>query len=263
VSSIYRVHTRPRCVFLYVCDAWYTIAMKQKIVIANWKMNPISQFEAKKIALASDKKGVIICPPFVFLSQLREIIKNAELGAQNAFWEDSGAFTGEISIEMLKKIGCRYIIIGHSERRELFFENDQLINKKVLSVLSKKIKVILCVGERKEDFDRWKIIIKDQIRKGLVGISKNDFSNIIIAYEPIWAIGTGKACDFKRAEAVCIFINNFLKEYFYTNKVKILYGGSVDAVNYFDYIEKSGFNGLLVGGISLRTKEFLKIINKI
>lgn len=232
------------------------------IVVANWKMNPVSQFQAEKLAKISDKKNIILCPPFVFLSRLSEIIKNAELGAQNIFWKEKGSFTGEISVDMIKKMNCRYVLIGHSERREIFFENDQIINKKILSALNKKIKVIFCIGEKEKDLNKWKEILRNQIKKGLIGVSQNNFSKIIIAYEPVWAIGTGKSCDFKKAEIVRIFISNFFNNNFSNNKIKILYGGSVNSINYSDYIEKAGFDGLLVGGASLKSKEFLKIIKR-
>lgn len=216
------------------------------LVVANWKMNPPT-LKGAKLLFDSVKKGVknvksvevVICPPFVYLKELR--IKNKELriklGAQDCFWQEKGPFTGEISPLMLKDLGVKYVIIGHSERRALG-ETDEMINKKLKSVLSAKLTPILCFENL------------TQVRNGLKGISKK----VILAYEPIWAIGTGKPCPPEKAKK----IRKTLKEF-----KMVLYGGSVNSQNAKDYIKKAGFQGLLVGGASLNPKEFIKIIKTV
>lgn len=217
----------------------------KKLIVANFKMNPISSKEAEKLFLSYDKKfkntEVILCPPFIFLKKGI----NYELGAQNCFHENSGAYTGEVSPKMLKKIGIRYIILGHSERRNILGETNEIIKKKINACLENNLKIILCVGEKKgEDFKK---IIKEQL-KGV-----ND--NIIIAYEPIWAIGTGKIPSIKDIEESYSFIKKLMP------KSKILYGGSVNSENSKEILKKT--DGVLVGGASLKSKDFLNIINSI
>jgi len=226
------------------------------IIIANWKMNPTTLAETKKL-FESVKKGVknikntevIICPPFIWLPFLlnpKTYPLNLKLGAQDCFWEAKGAFTGEISSKMLKDFGVGYVIIGHSERRKYQKETDEIINKKIKSALSEKIKPILCVANI------------SQVKKSLKGFSGRESKNIIMAYEPIFAIGTGKPCSTEKAKKMRLLIKKTLKQ-----NMPILYGGSVNAQNAKDYLKDAGFQGLLVGGASLISKEFIGIIRSI
>ncbi len=239
------------------------------IIVANWKCNPTTSAEAKRL-FSSVKKGlknykkadVVICPPFVYLSCLSTGIK---LGAQNCFYEEKGAFTGEVSSQMLKNLDCQYVIIGHSERRGIFKETDEMINKKVSVVIKVGIKPILCIGETKEEKGKIAVVFKRQIKSALKGISKSKISNsgICIAYEPIWAIGSGQACGIDEAMSAKLLIQKILISFLgkpIANKISILYGGSVNSKNAKDFIDGAGMNGLLIGGASLNPKEFIKIV---
>ncbi len=218
----------------------------KKIIVANWKCNPSSLSKARRL-FSSFKdeiksKEVIICPPFPYLPLL-EIEKK---GAQNCFYQE-GAYTGEVSIKILKDLGCKYIIIGHSERRNYFKEDDDIIMKKIKYAIKNNITPILCIGEKEEEIKRRKAVLKRQMK----GIS----SKVIIAYEPVWAIGSSNPCDYKEAKDILSFISGITES-------KILYGGSVNYSNYKGYLEL-GFDGLLLGGASLKKEEFIKIIRGI
>lgn len=208
----------------------------KKLIIANWKSNPTSEAEAKKLFNAVKKTKAIICPPFVYLS----VFKYKLLCAQDCHWEESGAFTGGVSPERLKDLGVKYVIIGHSERRALG-ETEEIIEKKLRAALKAGLTPILCVGEKKRE--NAKKVINKQLKKNLKGV--------IIAYEPVWAIGTGNFCSPEKANQIRKFIKEKLNN-------KILYGGSVNSKIAKDYL-KIGFDGLLVGGASLDAKEFKKI----
>ncbi len=239
--------------------------MKKPLLVANWKMNPTKLAKAKEIAKFYDNENVVICPPFVFLNEVKETIKKASLGAQNCFWEKSshkkGAFTGEISGEMLADIGCRFVILGHSERREIFKEDYLSIKRKIKITLSLGMTPILCIGEKggeeKKQIETIKKQITDSLEKSLV-------KKIIIAYEPVFAIGTGKPCDSYLAEKRKLLIKKILEEIVKGgDKTPILYGGSVNSKNAALYIKEAGFDGLLVGGASLDKKEFKQIIESL
>jgi len=244
-----------------------------KLVVANWKSNPQSVAEAQTLfnLVKEGLKGVksvevVICPPYTQFSIFNsQFSNNIKLGAQDVFWKQGGAFTGEISPLMLKNLGCEYVIIGHSERRALG-ESDELINKKIKAVLEVNLKPILCVGEEeKNTASRFKKI-KSQLTKALSIIEKLKLENLIIAYEPVWAIGTGEPCDFKEAKGANSFIKQILKEFFgeeIGNDIPVLYGGSVNSESATGYIEESEMDGLLVGGASLEAEEFVKIVRKI
>lgn len=243
------------------------------LIIANWKMNPINWTNAKKL-FDSVKKNlkkfenikIVFCPPFIYLPLLSnsksESTMNLSFGSQNCFWENEGAFTGEISVQMLKEFGVKYVIIGHSERRQFLNETDEMINKKIKAVLKSNLKPILCIGETKKQKKQNKTfkILRNQININLKSISnsnlKSKISNLIIAYEPIWAIGTGEPCNPQEAKKVFLF----LKKIFPHNL--ILYGGSVTNENAVNYI-RTGFNGLLVGGTSLDPKKFVNLIENV
>lgn len=200
------------------------------LIVANWKMNPQSLKEARSLFDKVKKSGGVICPPFVYLASLKADC------AQDVFWEDSGAYTGEISPLMLKDLKVKYVIIGHSERRKYFKEAGEVIDKKLKAAMNAGLKPILCIDKI------------SQIPKDIKG-------NIIIAYEPLFAIGTGKACSPERARSMRTAIKKVVG-----SSTPILYGGSVNSQNARDYIKKAGFQGLLVGGASLKPQEFINII---
>ena len=239
------------------------------IVAGNWKMNKTPKegkiFIEKMISDIDSLRdtNVIICPPFTGLTSLLKSSKY-ELGAQNCFFEDSGAFTGEISVEMLVDCDVRYVILGHSERRSIFNENDVSIGKKVKKVLDKGISPILCIGETVEQLNDGlaKETVLAQLNQGLNGLSS--LKNIVIAYEPVWAIGTGLTASVEKVAEIHLFIRNALTEF--SNKeesdlVPILYGGSVNSNNAGELIEVQNVNGFLIGGASLDVERFVDIIN--
>jgi len=250
------------------------------LIVANWKMNPQTLAEAKKL-FNLVKRGiknikdaeVIICPPFVYLPVLLGCDKSSlaiDMGGQNCFWEESGSFTGEISSLMLKNLGADYVIIGHSERRIYFGETDEMINKKVKAAIKAKMFPILCVGETQKQKNREEtgMVLRKQIETGLKGISKFKIQNskFSIAYEPIWAIGTGKSCSINETMSSVLFIRKVISRLYsraLAKNLRILYGGSVTKENASDYIKEARTDGLLVGGASLKAKEFVKIIKSV
>lgn len=235
------------------------------LIVANWKCNPKTFAEAKQL-FNSIKRGikkiknveVVICPPFIYLPQLlkaKSFSLIPKLGAQDCFWQE-GAFTGEISAKMLKNLGVNYVIVGHSERRKHFAESDRMINKKLKAALKAKLKSIFCIGEKEKERKAGKTFfaLKKQLKKGLKSIKKAFFKNLIIAYEPVWAIGTGKPCEIPDAKEVNLFLKKIFKN------IPVLYGGSINSKIAKNYIKEANFDGLLVGGASLKAEEFIKII---
>ncbi|MBU2634959.1 triose-phosphate isomerase [Patescibacteria group bacterium] len=228
------------------------------LIVANWKMNPVTMKKAEEL-FNSVKHGVkdienaetVICPPFIYLPLLKGLI----LGAQDCYWEEKGAYTGEVSVAMLKEMGCKYVIIGHSERRKIFNETNENVNKKLKAVLETGLIPIMCIGETEgeREMDKTEEVLEKEIKQGLNGV---DVSKIIIAYEPIWAIGTGNPCDIEEAQRMKEIIQKMVSK-----DIRILYGGSVKANNAEGYLKQAGFNGLLVGGASLDAKEFVEIVN--
>ena len=232
-----------------------------KLVVANWKCNPTTLKEAKALfdAVRKGAKGaeVVVCPPFVYLP----LFKGLPLGAQNCLWEEKGAYTGEISPLMLKNMGIEYVIIGHSERRKHFGETDEQINKKINKASAAGLKVIFCIGETEAERSAGKKneVLERQIKTGLAGISNSE--DIIIAYEPVWAIGTGNNCSVQETKQSIEFIRETLVlSGVEGQNIRILYGGSVNGENSGPYIKEAGANGLLVGGASLKADEFIKIV---
>lgn len=221
-------------------------------------------FDFFKRNLKSNNCDVIIFPPAVSICMAKESCQqiSVKIGAQNCHQAESGAFTGEISAQMLKSIGTEYVILGHSERRTYFGETNEIINKKVLSALKNGLKVVLCVGEslqireekREEEF------VTEQLKACLSGIPGNLLSNVIIAYEPMWAIGTGKTVDPSLADKMALTIKKFTQRTF-SKDVAVLYGGSVNAQNINDFLSFESIDGALVGGASLNPQSFLDIIN--
>jgi triosephosphate isomerase len=247
--------------------------MSKKIIIGNWKMNPLTGKEAEKLFSEVAKEvsrikrtDVVICPPSIFLSKLTEIrTKKIKLGAQNAYIGETGAFTGEVSGEMLYEMGARYVILGHSERREMG-ESNADINQKIKAALSAGLHPILCVGESSRDENHGYFnLVKIQLEECLAGISKNSTSKIIIAYEPIWAISTTpnrKDATADDSREMSIFIRKVLSDKFgkESARIKILYGGSVNEKDASDFLENGGVDGLLVGKASLSAKKFTEIV---
>jgi len=244
----------------------------KKIIIGNWKMNPRSLKEAEKLFgaivknISSIKKTeIVICPPFLYLEKLKKISKKIILGAQDAFPGEVGAFTGEISAEMLYNIGARYVILGHSEKRALG-ETNEMVNKKIKASFFAGLRPILCVGERARDLSHGYFnFVKIQLEECLAGISKNSISKIIIAYEPIWAISsTPDRKDAIPADSLemAIFIRKILSDKFGSDagRVRIIYGGSVNEKDAEDFLQNGGVDGLLPGKASLDAKKFVEII---
>ncbi|RJQ28583.1 triose-phosphate isomerase [Candidatus Parcubacteria bacterium] len=231
----------------------------QKLLIANWKLNPLTLPEAIRLGRAEDKKGVVISPPFPFVGAVGKALRYAALGAQDAFWESppagGGPYTGEVSPAMLKKLGVRYVILGHSERRRWLGETDKMINRKVRAAMAAGLKVILCVGEPKEvrrrGIGRAMAYVKNQLRADLKGAR----GSLVIAYEPIWAIGTGKPDNPKETVEIARFIKRFVRP-----RPRVLYGGSVTSRNTKNFLQYKDIDGALVGGASLKAVEFKKII---
>lgn len=232
-------------------------------------MNPNSQKEAKEIfdAIREGVKGslaeVVVCPPAVCLYASGFGQGIVAMGAQNIFYEEKGAFTGEISAPMVKDLGATYVIIGHSERRKYFGETDETVNKKIKAAMAVELEQIVCVGETSEERDSGKEqeVVAKQLKGALEGIA--DIVGMVIAYEPVWAIGTGKNCGVEDAQKMREFIVKTIAELYGENvaqQTRVLYGGSVNSGNSESYIKQAGYNGLLVGGASLKPDEFIKIV---
>lgn len=233
-------------------------------VIGNWKCNPAIARDAKKI-LVGYKKGIKkskkvtvgICPPAHLLGLVRAMLKSlAVLGGQDCHWENGGAFTGAVSAIQLADMGCEYVIIGHSERRKYFNETNEGVNKKVKAALAAGLTPIVCVGETREERIDGKLIevIEAQVKDGLRDIDTNA-AKLLIAYEPVWAIGTGQACSPQEAAVVSRFIGNISSD-----RIPLLYGGSVSTDNGASYLKEAGYSGLLVGGVSLKPADFSQLI---
>ena len=248
--------------------------MRRLLIAGNWKMHKTVQEAVELVRelkeLVSDVKDrdILVCPPFTALYAVSRELEgsNIALGAQNMFYEEKGAFTGEISPLMVKDVGCSYVILGHSERRHIFGETDELINKKVLSAVNHGLIPILCVGEtlQEREEDKTKEVIERQVKEGLKGL--NETSEFVIAYEPVWAIGTGKTATPELAEKVHSFIREILAEMFGKEKadsIRILYGGSVKPENAAGLMSQPNIDGSLVGGASLKAESFAKIVKSI
>ncbi len=247
--------------------------MRKKVIAGNWKMNnDLSQSQnlVSNVLNGLQSKpncDVIICPSFTSLSEISNLVKNTsiKLGAQNMHFENSGAFTGEVSASMLKSVGCEYVILGHSERRNIFGESDEMINKKILKALEAGLKPIFCVGELLEQREAGttKDVVKKQIESGLKDVHPSKINDIIIAYEPVWAIGTGKTATSAQAQEVHEFIRSLVEKLFSSEaagKIIIQYGGSVKPENSGELLSQKDIDGALVGGACLKADSFLSII---
>lgn len=256
---------------------------RKPIIAGNWKMNLLQNdakalFEGIKSFVnnysAVQLPTVVIAPVFTSLNQVSEVPCDCGCGgsriyiaAQNCHWETSGAYTGEISVEMLKDAGCSYVIIGHSERRQYFSETDEMVNKKAKAILAGGLIPIICCGETLEQREAGSTDthIASQIRAALSGISSEDAAKSVIAYEPIWAIGTGKSCDADEANRVIKMIRGVVREAAGSSaaeSIRILYGGSVKPSTIEEQMSKSDIDGALIGGASLKADSFNEIIDK-
>ncbi|MDR2426143.1 MAG: triose-phosphate isomerase [Endomicrobium sp.] len=247
--------------------------MRKPLMAGNWKMNKtveeaVSMVKALKKAVSDiEDVEILICPAFTALYAVNNEIKgtNINLGAQNLFWEAKGAFTGEISPYMVKDAGCSYVIIGHSERRQYFAETDETVNKRVKAAFSADLIPVVCVGETLEEREKNMTfkVIETQIRGGLANLSEEEASAIVIAYEPVWAIGTGKTATPLQAQEVHDYIRKLYKEIYKdaaADKIRILYGGSVNPKNVSDLMKQPDIDGGLVGGASLEAESFSQLV---
>lgn len=248
--------------------------MRKPFIAGNWKMNTDSHTGvelAERIASESmDVSGQVtlaVCPPFVYLHAVAKALSSSgvSVGAQDVYFEPKGAFTGEISTSMLKDIGCTYCLCGHSERRHVIGETDELINKKTIAAIGGGLLPILCVGELLEEREASQTdeIVTRQLENGLAGLSAEKISAVTVAYEPVWAIGTGLTATTQQAQEVHDFIRNLLGKMYnkqIAEEIRILYGGSVKPGNAKELMEGPDIDGLLVGGASLKADDFLAII---
>jgi triosephosphate isomerase len=246
---------------------------RKPLIAGNWKMHKTIQEACQLVTLIKrelidfDKVDIVVCPPFTALSSVYDIIMetNIKLGAQNLFWEEEGAFTGEISAKMIKDCGAQYVIIGHSERRKYFFEDEQIVNRKIKVALKNNLIPICCVGETLQEREENKTIsiIETQLEGAFKDLKEEDMFNIIIAYEPVWAIGTGKTATPQQAEEVQKFIRDWLENKFskdLSQSLRILYGGSIKPSNIKELMKKENVDGGLVGGASLEANSFIEIV---
>ncbi len=248
--------------------------MRKTVIAGNWKMN---KNLSEAVELVSELKNlvngtspncdIIVCPPFTNLETVGTIIKDSpiKMGAQNMYFEKSGAFTGEISADMLKSVGVEYVILGHSERRAIFGESDETINKKIKFALANGLKPIFCIGETLEERESgiMKDVIERQVKNGLLNVTKEEMNNVIVAYEPVWAIGTGKTATPEQAQEVHAFVRGLLSELFddeTAQNTTIQYGGSVKPENAKSLLSQTDIDGALVGGACLKADSFFGII---
>ena len=248
--------------------------MKKKYIMGNWKMNMLPDEAAKymeginrlttMLKGKEDVRKIVLFVPSVDY-YIANLMKEEQIyvGLQNMYFKDKGAYTGEISAPMLKSVNCKYVIVGHSERRQYFNETDETVNKKIKKALEYELTPIVCVGETLEEKEAGKTIeiITSQIEKGLVDLTASDLDKIVIAYEPIWAIGTGKTATSEDAQNAIQAIREKIKSLFNTDDISILYGGSVKGSNAKELFEMKDIDGGLVGGASLEAKSFAEIVN--
>ncbi len=249
-------------------------AKRKPIIAGNWKMNNTSKeardLAEKLIPLVSgvNNRDIVLAPPFTALPAVAVVIKGTgiSLGAQNMSWEDKGAFTGEVSAEMLLDLGCKYVIIGHSERRQYFGETDETVNKKVRQALNKGLYPIVCAGETLKEREAGKAneVIERQVTGALKGVTAGEMQKIVIAYEPVWAIGTGKTATTEQANEIHRFIRGKIKAVYggaVADALRIQYGGSVTPENVSALMAMTDIDGALVGGASLKPESFAALVN--
>ena len=247
--------------------------MRKPIIAGNWKMYKTLS-EAKSfmgkisgVVPGKDKMESVVCAPALFLESLVSMSKNSdvEIGSQNMHFEDCGAFTGEISPVALEDLGVKYVILGHSERREMFNETDEAVNKKVIAAFNHHLLPIVCVGETLEQRESGiaKEFVKNQVQKALVGLTEEQAKSVVIAYEPIWAIGTGKSSTAQDANEMCAYIRSVVGDQFSSDvaaAIRVQYGGSVKPENIKEYMAQEDIDGALVGGASLDATSFLQLL---
>jgi triosephosphate isomerase len=248
--------------------------MRRKILAANWKMN-LTQTEAESYLesflpemRAVNDVEVVIIPPFTAIATLTgfsEKLPSVRIGAQNMHWEKSGAYTGEISATMLRALYVKYVVLGHSERRTLFGETDEIVNRKIKAALDAGLRPIFCIGETLRERDAGQVgqVLEKQLRAGLNGVGKMDFTEVIVAYEPIWAIGTGRNASPQQAEEAHLFVRSILAELAdqpTADRMRIIYGGSVKPENAEELMRQKNIDGALIGGASLDPRSFAEII---
>lgn len=247
--------------------------MRKPIIAGNWKMN---KTPSEAVELVNELKPlvkdaeveVVVCPPFVCLPAVAQALEgsNIALGAQNMHFEEKGAFTGEVAPGMLKELGVKYVIIGHSERRQYFAETDETVNKKVHAAFAHDLTPIVCVGETLEEREQGvtEKVVEKQTRAALAGLSKENAQKTVIAYEPVWAIGTGKTATSQQANEVISFIRGIIADMFgkdVAEKIRIQYGGSMNAGNASELMAMPDIDGGLIGGASLKAEDFSKVVN--
>lgn len=247
--------------------------MRKTFIAGNWKMHKtipqsLELVNSLKRALSDiDTVDIAVCPTYIALSEVADILEgsNIKLGAQGLHWEVEGAFTGEVSNTMLKDAGCDYVIIGHSERRKYFFETDEMVNKRIRAALAGELIPIVCVGEtlQQREENKTTSVVEGQLSGGLQGLEAADVERLVIAYEPVWAIGTGKTATPGQAEEVHKFIRNWLAKQYsdeLAGDLRILYGGSVKPANIKELMQEADIDGALVGGASLDSDSFALIV---
>ncbi|ATW25829.1 triose-phosphate isomerase [Candidatus Formimonas warabiya] len=245
--------------------------MRRPIIAGNWKMfktpgEALSLINDLKSLISHVQAEIVVCPPFVDLPAVVVAVQDTgiKVGAQNMHWEQEGAFTGEVSPVMLAAVGCQYVIIGHSERRQYFFETDEAVNRKVKAALAHGLRPIVCVGETlaQREAGMTGTVVENQVRTGLTGLPQEGRENLVLAYEPVWAIGTGKNASAADAETVIAQIRALLADMFGAEtaaKIRIQYGGSVKPENIQELMAQPNIDGALVGGASLKADSFSKI----
>lgn len=249
--------------------------MRKTIIAGNWKMfKTLKEGEElinvlKRDLYQIESLDILVCPPFTLLSYLGDMLvsTNIGLGAQDCYWQDEGAFTGEISCKMIKDTGANYVIIGHSERRQFFCETNETVNKKVLAALKSGLLPIVCCGETLQEREKGLTfkVLEDHIKNGLKEIPSEEIEKVVIAYEPVWAIGTGKTATSLQAQEAHKYIRGLLEQMFgkdLASNIRIQYGGSVKPENIFELMQQPDVDGALVGGASLKAESFAQIVKK-
>ena len=247
--------------------------MRKPIIAGNWKMN---NTQATAVDLINDlkplvkdvtKTEIVVCVPFTCIEKVKKAVRGSKIkvGAQNVAWADKGAFTGEISADMLKEVGAEYVVIGHSERRQYFGETDKTVNMRTVQALKYDLKPIVCIGETLEERETNKTneVLKTQIEGAFAGFSAEDIKKVVIAYEPVWAIGTGKTATSEQANETIKYVRKVLAKLFtrpVANKVRIQYGGSMNPKNATELMAMSDIDGGLIGGASLKADDFSKVV---
>ena len=246
---------------------------RKPIIAGNWKLNKTLKEAIELVTLLKRRIGdlqnveIVVCPPYTALSEVSEILMECDirLGAQDIYWEEKGAFTGEVSASLVKDAGAQYVIIGHSERRQFFHETDETVNKKTKAALKSHLTPIVCVGETLSERESKKTfkVIETQLKGGFVNLSPEEMKQLVIAYEPVWAIGTGKVATPEQAQEIHAFIRKELSEAFgseVAQNMRILYGGSVKPDNISSLMGEADIDGALVGGASLDANQFSEIV---